>query len=415
MGWLSGLTDSIKGGSESSQQLHDVPLKQVGIDSPFGNMGWTEDDDGNFTLGSSGFASPATMNILQQMGSIGQTGLNLLPGYANPTADPRMAGYRAGGDIYGGYQGAQQASSLMPAFSQDPRMLANVRGGLGNLFNSLPQNLSVGGLNDEFKGLEGDMLGQLRAGVAKDNNFGASSKISSLINSGVLGTEGGARQIRGLDEAQRQQDLGFQLASKDFAMGQQNQYHNIMNQGAATQLGTLSGMAGFEGDLFNRGVGLNELNATRAQQRMQNSMGLFDFSNQLDQQNLQNALGSIESENAVQNQFLNWWNAAMAGTTGVTNATRPITTTTSSTDNGWGSVLGGLGGMAEGFGFSDRRLKKNVDYVGKSIGGNKLYKFHYLWDADDAERQIGVMADEVPHAAIDTPSGFKAVDYSKVL
>lgn len=78
----------------------------------------------------------------------------------------------------------------------------------------------------------------------------------------------------------------------------------------------------------------------------------------------------------------------------------------------FGSVLGAAG-QAGGFGalFSDRRLKKNVALVGKTAGGHNVYSYEYLWGGPV---QIGVMAQEVPHAARMHESGFLMVDYSEV-
>jgi hypothetical protein len=72
------------------------------------------------------------------------------------------------------------------------------------------------------------------------------------------------------------------------------------------------------------------------------------------------------------------------------------------------SVAGNMAKMA--MMFSDRRLKRNIQSVGNLKGVN-IYKYNYLWD--DVER-YGVMADEVPHAAVDTESGFQMVDYSRI-
>jgi hypothetical protein len=77
----------------------------------------------------------------------------------------------------------------------------------------------------------------------------------------------------------------------------------------------------------------------------------------------------------------------------------------------WDSVklLGQIAAMA----FSDRRLKKNIRQIGIRNGTN-WYSYDYLWD-EDGSGNIGVMADEVPHAAHTHPSGFLMVDYSKVM
>jgi hypothetical protein len=69
---------------------------------------------------------------------------------------------------------------------------------------------------------------------------------------------------------------------------------------------------------------------------------------------------------------------------------------------GMGNIMGGMGGM------SDRRLKTNIKHVAK-VDGVNIYTWDYLWGAPG----IGVMADEVPHAAFDV-GGYQAVDYSRV-
>ncbi len=71
--------------------------------------------------------------------------------------------------------------------------------------------------------------------------------------------------------------------------------------------------------------------------------------------------------------------------------------------------MGGLGSAAGMFAMSDRRLKRNIQKIGERNGVN-WYEFDYVW----GEHAVGVMADEVPHAAVQHPSGYWMVDYSKV-
>lgn len=78
--------------------------------------------------------------------------------------------------------------------------------------------------------------------------------------------------------------------------------------------------------------------------------------------------------------------------------------------NGWLGALANLGGAA--IAYSDRRLKRDVEYIGTDERGNRLWRYAYLWDEPGTER-IGVMADEVPaYARVMTMSGFFAVDYA---
>ena len=72
----------------------------------------------------------------------------------------------------------------------------------------------------------------------------------------------------------------------------------------------------------------------------------------------------------------------------------------------------GVGGYMSKF--SDRRLKENIDLVGRDERtGLNLYEFEYK--NGSGRRYVGVMADEVekymPQAVYTTPDGYKAVNY----
>ncbi len=62
---------------------------------------------------------------------------------------------------------------------------------------------------------------------------------------------------------------------------------------------------------------------------------------------------------------------------------------------------------------SDRRLKKNISYIGRLLNGIKIYLFEYIW----GEWSIGGMADEVreimPEAVINI-GGYDHVYYSRI-
>ena len=73
---------------------------------------------------------------------------------------------------------------------------------------------------------------------------------------------------------------------------------------------------------------------------------------------------------------------------------------TSSTDSSKGNL-----------GFSDIRLKDNIELVGKSHSDINIYNFTYL---NDPTVYQGVMAHEVPWASIKHDSGYLMVDYNKV-
>jgi hypothetical protein len=81
------------------------------------------------------------------------------------------------------------------------------------------------------------------------------------------------------------------------------------------------------------------------------------------------------------------------------------------------------------FTVSDCRLKKDIEYTGYTIEGFNLYYYNYNWEEGRGQRQrqrqvrqrhIGFMAQEVekvfPDAVVRlVPSGYKAVDYERVL
>jgi hypothetical protein len=67
-----------------------------------------------------------------------------------------------------------------------------------------------------------------------------------------------------------------------------------------------------------------------------------------------------------------------------------------------------------GVGYSDIRLKTNIQRIGTRPDGLGVYKFEYIWGGGD---QVGLMAQEVQNVypeAIGEANGFLTVDYSKV-
>jgi hypothetical protein len=67
----------------------------------------------------------------------------------------------------------------------------------------------------------------------------------------------------------------------------------------------------------------------------------------------------------------------------------------------------GLGGL----GFSDKRLKENIELIGKSPSNINIYKFNYK---NNPTTYQGVMADEVSWASVKHPNGYMMVDYNKI-
>ena len=84
--------------------------------------------------------------------------------------------------------------------------------------------------------------------------------------------------------------------------------------------------------------------------------------------------------------------------------------------NAQGEFYGALlGAGATAFKYSDRRLKENIELVGRDERTMlPLYEFEYK--GGSGKRYLGVMADDVeqkfPEAVYDMPDGFKAVNYT---
>lgn len=81
--------------------------------------------------------------------------------------------------------------------------------------------------------------------------------------------------------------------------------------------------------------------------------------------------------------------------------------------SGLGNFLGTIGGAAiNKWGFSDRRLKRNIVRIGTLDNGLPVYEYSYI---GDKARHVGVMADEVeqvvPAAVKRSAGGFKMVNY----
>lgn len=75
-------------------------------------------------------------------------------------------------------------------------------------------------------------------------------------------------------------------------------------------------------------------------------------------------------------------------------------------------ALGGLFGSAlSAIPWSDVRLKTDIKRVGSTDEGTPIYTYRYKWDN---VIHMGVMAQDVPEARVEDPSGFYRVDYSKV-
>ena len=75
-----------------------------------------------------------------------------------------------------------------------------------------------------------------------------------------------------------------------------------------------------------------------------------------------------------------------------------------------GMAMQGIGVIASAA--SDKRLKHNIELVGKSPKGINIYEFDYKDKTYGPDRYRGVMAQEVPFASMEDGYGYKFVNYS---
>lgn len=161
----------------------------------------------------------------------------------------------------------------------------------------------------------------------------------------------------------------------------------------------MAGIQGQEGEQYND-LAMQE--AQDAAMKQQNLMGanremtaehkdLFDDSVRRWQDQVNTTLTQYKMRQAGGQSFTNMGGSAQSSLSGL-----------DSTNNfGFGTRQRG----------SDKRLKHNYYIVGKSGSGINIYEFSYI---GHNTRWQGVMAQEVPQAAVMTNSGFYAVDYSKI-
>ena len=79
-----------------------------------------------------------------------------------------------------------------------------------------------------------------------------------------------------------------------------------------------------------------------------------------------------------------------------------------------GMAEAALGAGASFAQLSDVRFKENIELVGKSPKGVNIYEFDYKNKSHGEGRYRGVMAQEVPNAAVKDDDGYLGVDYNKV-
>jgi hypothetical protein len=219
--------------------------------------------------------------------------------------------------------------------------------------------------------------------------------------------------------------FGMESQYRDQSTGEQDRMGSFFNQAGLGQMGSdLAARLG-EGNLQGMMAGIgNQANQQNWNQQMQGMGYNQNLANQLRSQGMdedmqQRAYRLNEVNSLISGQQVNapqFGQYAQQGQTQGADYLGAAGTQYEADMAQYGanqammnSLMSGAGQGAGMMAMSDRRLKENIKPIGQ-IGGNNWYEFDYIW----GEHAFGVMADEVPHAAVMHPSGFLMVDYSKV-
>lgn len=264
----------------------------------------------------------------------------------------------------------------------------------------------------QFNAGQQNAMGMFNAGQANDmSRFNAGQGLQ-----GMLAGMNFNRQGQQMGNEALQQSFANQLAGTGFnnqaaQQGWQNQMRGLEFDNANAQQGWQNQLAGTG---FNNAAGQQGFQNQMAQNAEQSRIRNEQIQQQLLERGVpMSELGSVLGMmGQVQNpQFSNFYTQGVQAPdymSAYMQGQQMQAQGQAGMMSGIGSLAGSLGSAA--ILASDRRLKKNVSFVGKTAGGNNLYQYEYKFGGP---AQVGVMADEVPEAAIDV-NGVQFVDYSKV-
>lgn len=217
------------------------------------------------------------------------------------------------GGFLGGLGGLQQSGGMNPYLNNamsaydtnagqpnldgiDPRT-AN----MGGAFNSASQGFLNGLGSFDPNQAASDYTSLLRSQAQPGNANAAQNLAQNLFNTGRLGSTGGQSMYGELINQQNQQDLGFQLAGRQYAGQEQNRLAGLSQ--SFGQQGDQLNQASFGRQMDLANGQFNQSNA-RAQQRFQNAMSLFGAGQQNLTSNIQNGLGLLQGAQGLDQGLL---------------------------------------------------------------------------------------------------------------
>tara|TARA_Y100001973_G_scaffold106582_1_gene185495 strand:+ start:7679 stop:8929 length:1251 start_codon:yes stop_codon:yes gene_type:complete len=277
-------------------------------------------------------------------------------------------------------QGTQQAVNAAAATGQ------NVGGNLLKELSQFNQGLASQDLNNQISQLN-TLSGQGMSAAGNQANI-----MSALAGQGAnLMSQGAGYQYgTGQNLANTRLGVGQQLSSN---IGNTTSgLANLQNQQGTTLSDILGGNASAIANLMSQtgsSLGGNQMNLASILANLATGQG--------------SQLAGLQSQIGASNA---------AGTTGQASAIGNLLST------GLGAA-GNAGGFASLLGFSDRRLKKEIEKVGELPNGLSWYKWKWNGLLGLTGAAYGVIADEVkaamPSAVIRQDNGFDAVNYGEVL
>lgn len=255
-------------------------------------------------------------------------------------------------------------------------------------------------LDRQYEALRNQLANQgITQGSAAWNNaigeFGR-QRNDAVTQAGLQGINLGMQQ-QGQTYSQQTQNRQLAAALQDQQYGQMNMSRQLQAALQAQQFGQQNALRGssMQEQAFLRSLPLNELNALRSGSQVE--MPQFPGYAQ------QATTGGTDYTGAAQNTYQSQMAANNAAAAGQSNMMSGL------------FGLGQMGLMGYGMGmFSDRRLKKNIQRVGKAGNGLNIYAYQYIWGGPT---MLGYMADEVEKVAPDavtTVGGLKMVNYEAV-
>ena len=215
----------------------------------------------------------------------------------------------------------------------------------------------------------------------------------------TIGAGQEAQRYLGMDASTRQQltgenaalaQFGNQAATGQFGMGAQAGAQNFGQQMQSSQYQNQLRQQQLAERMQQRGWSLNEINALLSGQQVNMpNMPSYNTAGRSD---------AVDYSGAAQNQYqagMDAYNAQAAQAQG---------------------IMSGITGIA-GAAMSDRRLKTDIEAMCKESTGLIAYAFRYVWDAKDAPKRTGYMADEVARLfpqAIDHVGKYLRVNYAAI-